>query len=340
MVKTVGNNIDISIIIINYNTFELTCNCIKSIIKETKNINYELIIVDNKSTKDDPNLFLKEFPEVKLIISPKNLGFAGGNNLGLELAKSKYVLLLNSDTVILNDAIYKTWHYLEKSSADVGVLGCKLLNPDGSLQPSTGEKTRGGYSIKKLIYKELTNNPIYFHLDKRFKTDENKNLSQTDQQEVYETNLVVGAYMLVRKEVFEKAGLLDEDFFMYNEELEWCNRIVRAGFKILFYPFAEIIHIGKQSSSNINMSRQIYLSQALFYFKVLGYRGYFMYILINFFNLITNVLFYPFLSKNSQFGVGQYIKKFGGSLYQMLSIIVHYQKKTSSGKVPLKSSDL
>ena len=333
---------DISIIIINYNTFEVTCNCIKSIIEETKGVNYELILVDNKSTKDNPKLFISRFPEVKLIESQKNLGFAGGNNLGIAIAKGKYILLLNSDTIILNNAIYKSWEYLEKSSPEIGVLGCKLLNPDKSIQISTGGKTVDGYSLKKLILQELANNPIYFHLSNRSKANvESQNISKNGKDEIYETNLIYGAFMLIRREVLEKAGSLDNDFFMYSEDLEWCNRILVNGFKIIYFPFAEIIHLDKQSSKNdnSNMSRQIYLSQALFNLKALGYQGYFLYILINLLNLAANILLYPFLSKSSKGAVSQYIKKFGGGLGQMFSIILFYKKKTSSGRAPLKSSE-
>jgi len=344
MTRAVNATVDISIIIINYNTFELTCNCIKSIIDETKgvNFNYEIILVDNKSTKDNPKLFISRFPEVKLIISQKNLGFAGGNNLGIEASKGKYVLLLNSDTIVLNNAIYKSWEYLEKSSPDIGVLGCKILNPDKSIQTSTGGKNVDGYSLKKLIFQELQNNPIYFHLSNRSKHNNEKQcLPNYNENEIYETNVIYGAFMLVKGEVLDRAGSLDNDFFMYSEDLEWCDRIIKSGFKIIYYPFAEIIHFDKQSSKNEkrNMTRQIYLSQALFCLKVLGYSGYILYIFINLLNLATNLLLYPFLSKNSKKNVSQYIKKFASSLNQMSSIILHYKKETSSGKAPLKSSE-
>ena len=128
---------NVSIIIINYNTFELTCACIQSVLDKTLDINFELILVDNASVECDPGLFSQKFPSIKLIRSGTNLGFAGGNNLGIKVAKGEYILLLNSDTVLKNNAIKISCDRL-KSSPGIGVLSCKLLYPDERVQPVAG----------------------------------------------------------------------------------------------------------------------------------------------------------------------------------------------------------
>ena len=123
----------VSVIIINYNTYALTSNCIRSVIKFTNSANYEIVLVDNASTECDPTKFLIEFPQIVLIKSPDNGGFAYGNNLGIENAKGDYLLLLNSDTLLLEDTISKTVNYV-KEQQDIGVLGCRMVYPDKKIQ--------------------------------------------------------------------------------------------------------------------------------------------------------------------------------------------------------------
>ena len=123
----------VSIILINYNTFQLTCNCIESIIQFTKGVDYEIILVDNNSIECDANLFLQKFSNVKLIKSAENGGFAKGNNLGIKQANGDFILLLNSDTYLIDDAISKTVNYYQQNKLN-GIIGCKMLYPNGTLQ--------------------------------------------------------------------------------------------------------------------------------------------------------------------------------------------------------------
>jgi len=225
---------DVSIIIINYNTFELTCDCIKSVIAYTK-CNYEIILVDNASTEKDPDLFLIEFPAIRLIKSEKNLGFSKGNNLGIEYASGDYILLLNSDTLLLNDAVDITLRRIKQDDS-LGMVAAQLLNPDRTVQPTSCEQKK----IRKLLG---TTFKLHVFL-KYFKP-----LSPDPNNEHY-TDWVWGAYMLIPKTVLAKfpEGKLQDTFFMYVEDIQWCYTIKKLGYKILYMPQAQVLHYGSASS--------------------------------------------------------------------------------------------
>ena len=123
----------LSIIIINYNTFQLTCNCIQSIKEKLHDLTYEIILVDNDSSECDPNLFLKKFPDIRLIVSAENTGFTGGNNIGIAKAKGEYILLLNSDTELINNAPKICYDYMQQHP-EVGMTTAQLIYPDGKIQ--------------------------------------------------------------------------------------------------------------------------------------------------------------------------------------------------------------
>jgi GT2 family glycosyltransferase len=225
---------DVSIVIINYNTFDLTCDCIKSVIEHTK-CKYEIILVDNASTEKDPALFAGRFPSIKLVKSDKNLGFSKGNNLGIEHATGEYILLLNSDTVLLNDAVDITLRRI-KSDNKLGVVAAQLLNPDRTVQPTSCEQIR----IRKLL-------GTTFKLHVLFKYF--KPLSPDPNNEHY-TDWVWGAYMLIPRTVLAKfpGGKLQDTFFMYVEDIQWCYTIKKLGYKILYMPQAQVLHYGSASS--------------------------------------------------------------------------------------------
>jgi GT2 family glycosyltransferase len=236
-------NISLSIIIINYNTFETTCDCLKSLYKFNPKCSFEVLLVDNASSECDPNLFLEKFPTAKLIQSAKNLGFAGGNNLGLDHAIGEYILLLNSDTIFIEDCITPCIEFMEHNPK-IGVLNPKLLNPDLSYQKNARRFkniTREFLDffrpfIKLLPYKFYSK---YF-LNQYFKGDYNA-----------ECDWVSGAFFLTKREVINKfkAKKLDDRFFMYGEDTLWCFLIQQFGFSIYFLAEPQIIHIGSVSTN-------------------------------------------------------------------------------------------
>lgn len=229
-------NIELSIIIINYNTAKLTLDCIKSVVKHTKLKNFEIILIDNASEKVDlRNLSknIKQFENVELVKSRENLGFAAGNNLGLKKAKGKYVLFLNSDTIVESNLLKEMVDWLEKNK-EYGLASCALKNPDGSLQQN------GGYFPNLLtVFKWM----FFIKTSKQF----HPNLSLYKKSR--DLDWITGAFMLFRKQVLDEVGGFDPDYFMYTEDVDLCFRVRKAGWKVKYLHKWSITHFGGQSSN-------------------------------------------------------------------------------------------
>ncbi|CAN5344047.1 glycosyltransferase family 2 protein [soil metagenome] len=227
-------SIDLSIIIVNYNTKELTLSSIFSVRKFTKNINYEIIVVDNGSTET-----LTESKDYKLIKSNENLGFAGGNNLGLKKAQGKYLLLLNSDTLIHNNVIGEMMDYLDKNS-EIGIATCALKGKDGKLQSNGGYFPTISSVFSWMMIQDLPfiDNIIQpFHPKIAFYTKSR------------ELDWVTGAFLLTRREVINQIGYLDDDYFMYVEDTDFCFRAKKKGWGIFYNADFSITHLGGASSA-------------------------------------------------------------------------------------------
>lgn len=240
----------VSIIIVNYNTFQITCNCIESVIRFTKQVSHEIIVVDNASPNDKPDDFLSRFPSVKLIKSETNGGFAKGNNLGISAATGDTILLLNSDTILTEDSISMAVAYLRDHPA-IGALGVRLIYPDGKIQ-HTARKFRSIRNelldlfrpfLKLLPYKtraELMLNQ-YFNCD--FNTP---------------CDWVSGAFLMFPASVLSglPGNKLDERFFMYGEDQLWCYQFSMLGHQSFFYAETTVVHIHNASTE---VSKQLAL---------------------------------------------------------------------------------
>lgn len=225
--------IDLSIIIINYNTPKLTLACLKSIEKHVKNINYEIILIDNDSS-DDSSKLLKNYLN---ILNKENLGFAKANNQGIKIARGRYILLLNSDTEFTSSFLDKMLDRLDKEE-NVGIATCALRNPDKSLQVS------GGYFPNLArVFTWMTIQDLAF-IDSLIKPFHPKNAFKKEMDLDWGT----GAFFLIKKEVIKEIGMLDEDYFMYTEEVDFCFRAKKAGWRVLYLPEWSIIHYGGASS--------------------------------------------------------------------------------------------
>jgi GT2 family glycosyltransferase len=250
-----GGLMKVSIIIINYNTFQITCDCIESVIQYTQRLPYEIVLVDNASPNDDPDEFLKRFPSIRLIKSKENTGFAGGNNLGITAATGDIILLLNSDTILTEDSISIAAEALEQRK-DVGALGVRLVYPDGRLQ-HTARKFRsiknelldvGRPVLKLLPYKKRAGIMLnqYFHGD-------------------YDTyaDWVSGAFMMFHRSLLKKLplGKLDERFFMYGEDQLWCFQFQQLGYRNFYLASTTVIHINNASTEP---SKQLKLLKKFF----------------------------------------------------------------------------
>ncbi|MDI6644787.1 MAG: glycosyltransferase family 2 protein [Methanobacteriaceae archaeon] len=259
---------DLSIIIVNYRTYHLTKQVIESIITKDHSLSFDIYVVDNASGDGSLEKLKKDFHDevdqgiITFISNPKNNGFAHANNVAIKRSSAKYILLLNSDTVILDDCLEKCVNYME-SHEKIGALGCKVLLPDGSLDKAC----RRSFPDVDVSFYRMSGLSKIFPRSRRFGR---YNLTYLDENETYEIECLVGAFMMVRREVINQIGLLDETFFMYGEDIDWCYRIKAAGWKIVYYADAEVIHYKGSSSShkeNPKLIYEFYRAMYLFYNK-------------------------------------------------------------------------
>lgn len=278
----------LSVIIVNFRTFELTCNCIRSIHQHVNGLPYEIILVDNAPVENKEAAFKSLFPELIYLKTAKNVGFAGANNLGMTYANGRYLLLLNSDTLVFDNSIQRCVGFMENDAAqEIGVLGCKLLNENQAYQTSF-------YPFRKntILNYLLTNNIL---LAKLFRVD--RYFKETGQ--VLEVGDVSGAFMLLRKKVAAEVGAFDPDFFLYFEETEWCRERIGKRYKVVYYPLAAIIHLGGKSAPQAPMLIQSKISLALLWYKK-GWLHYILYCIFSHLNILFNLLVYPFVQKRTR----------------------------------------
>ena len=234
--------IDVSIVIVSFNTIDVTRQCLEHVRKHAAAVKHEVLVVDNASVDGSADMVAAEFPEARLIRSDENRGFAGGNNPAMKIARGRYILLLNSDAFLAGGALEKTIQYLD-DHPDTGVLGCKLTDPDGTMQASA--RMLPG-PLNKILH--ITGLAARFPGSKFFGRVD---YTWWDHSEPRTVGWVVGAYFLIRRETMEDIGVLDEQYFLYFEEIDYCLTALRAGWEVVFYPHAEIVHIGGQSTVKV-----------------------------------------------------------------------------------------
>lgn len=249
---------NLSIIVVSWNVKALLRDCLHSIGEENDALNVEVIVVDSASSDGSPEMVRKEFPWVTLIASDENLGYPRGNNVGIAASGGRHVLILNPDTVILNNALKTMVEYLD-SHIDVGVVGPQLLNSDGSVQSSRRRFPSLLTGVFESTWLESLAPDIllrrYYGLD------------LADDQES-DVDWITGAALMVPRRVIDHVGLFDEGYFMYSEELDWCRRINDAGWRIVYLPAAQVIHLVGKSSEQAVTARHVNFQQAkLRYFR-------------------------------------------------------------------------
>lgn len=252
-------NILVSIIIVNYNTRELVKNCLSSILKLTEGLTYEVIIVDNASEDDLQDLIAKEFPWVKLINSKVNLGFGKANNLAAEHALGTFLFFLNSDTVLLNNAVKLLSDYL-LSNKTMGICGANLYNAE--LMPATSfSQTMPG------IYCDV--DYFFFNMFTRVRHGKNLNFNYTDRPMAVD-GFISGADLMIRTDIFKSLKGFDRDFFMYYEETELTYRVKQLGFLVASVPAAKILHLEGASEVVKEASLRRTFASKLLYYKKTG----------------------------------------------------------------------
>jgi len=243
----------VSIIIVNYNTFQLTSNCIRSVIEHTKGVSYEIVLVDNASKECNADLFLQEFPEIVLVKSTINGGFAKGNNWGIEKAKGEYILMLNSDTYLIEDSISTAINHFEQHSS-IGALGVRMVYPNLKIQ-NTARRFR---SIQLELLDLFRFIPKFKSYPNRAKLMLGKYFNSDFSTEC---DWVNGAFFMFSKSILKKlsAKKLDERFFMYGEDQLWCYQFKQLGFPSYFLSNTTIVHINN-GSTNKNKHLQLILT--------------------------------------------------------------------------------
>ena len=232
---------DLSIIILNYKSQGLTRQCLRGIKSANIELAYEVIVVDNCSGDMSPKSLQKEFTDIKIIALPKNKGYAAGNNAGIRQAQGKYVLILNPDVAVFPRSMEKLVQFMNEHQ-EVGIAGPKLINPDGTIQSSC-------YRFPAWHTPILRRTPLgkvswaRKYLDKYLMKD-------FDHQSSCPVDWLLGACLIVRRQALDKVGLLDENYFLYIEDTDWCRRFWENGYQVYYIANIELVHYHKRESAS------------------------------------------------------------------------------------------
>jgi GT2 family glycosyltransferase len=234
--------LQLSIIIVNYNTFQLTCKCIASLYEKLEGMQFEIVLVDNASTECAPSLFKQQFPGITLVASETNTGFTGGNNLGISHSTGEYLLLLNSDTELINNAPKITYDYMQQHP-EVGMTTAQLIYPDGRIQANCRRFRTIGWELLEVF-------PFWRLLSKE-KGEQLMLHHYFDHRSFADCDWVWGAYMMFPRKILNQltGHKLGDDFFMYCEDVLWCWQFKELGYKIHFLPQAKVMHVHRGSVS-------------------------------------------------------------------------------------------
>ena len=229
----------LSVVFLSYNTRDLTRQALSSVLAAVEGLEVEIFVVDNASADGSADMVAEEFPQVKLICNAANVGFAAGNNVALRQVTGEYALLINTDTIVRRDALRTMVEFLD-AHPEAGACGCKILDPDGTLQLDS----RRGFPTPLAAFCKMSGlsrlfpkHPLIAHY----------HMTYLDPEQTTEVEVLSGSCMMVRKAAMDQVGLLDEDYFMYGEDIDWCYRFHQAGWKIYYVPTTAIIHFRGES---------------------------------------------------------------------------------------------
>jgi len=243
---------DLTVVIVSYNVSALLRQCLKTVNRARQGINCEIFVVDNNSTDGSCSVVRQEFPYVNLIENSTNAGFSAAGNQALRLAKGRYILLLNPDTLLEENSLTACIGFME-SHQDAGALGVKMVNGEGEYLP---ESKRCLPSVSSAFFKSFGLSFI-FPGSKLFNRYYH---AEVGMDETAQTEVISGAFMFIRREILDRTGLLDEDFFMYGEDIDLSYRILKAGYLNYYFPQVKVTHF-----KGCSTPRQNYDDIALFY---------------------------------------------------------------------------
>lgn len=291
--------IDLSVIVVDFNSAELTITSVQSILENKGNCQLEIIIIDNSPSKTIQLLELsKKNQLIKYYHTSSNLGYGRANNIGINKSKGEFILIINPDIKIIHGKLDQLVNYARKTK-QLGALSCRLTNSDGTFQESRS------YNVGS-VYSRLTSNIIFSKLIK------NKKWLLPHNNKI---DALMGSFLLFPKDVILKTGYFDPDFFMYSEEIELCHRIAKKKYKLYYYEYMTISHINGGTIKDKKWQfNQKLLSDFLFNKKAFGLKGYLLHHFLFLTNIFSNYLFYYFLSlemrQQTQFSMIGYFTQF------------------------------
>jgi GT2 family glycosyltransferase len=255
-----ARSLDVTIVIVAWNVRHYVEQCLASVFDQTRGISFEVIYVDNASTDKTAEFVRSSYPAVTVIQNQRNLGFIKANNQAIRIARGRYVLLLNSDTIVLDNAIARTVAFADRNPG-AAVVGCKVLNPDKSLQ-------RSCFMHGSLLNLFLAAT----YLARLFPKSQffgRERMTWWDFEQSREVDVVVGCFSLVRKIALEQVGLMEELFFVYGDDMDWCYRFKQANWQVMYTPDAQIIHYGGQTTQTLTnvFTLQLYGVQLQYFSK-------------------------------------------------------------------------
>lgn len=283
---------DLSISIVSFNTKDLLKRCLISIFKYTKNLNFEVIVVDNASLDGSVDMIKKGFPQVKLIVNKKNLFFSKANNQALKISRGKYFLILNSDLFFVNNSIKKMLDFLKKNRAVGACEGLELYEdkkiiPTGSKQSTIlidfFELSIVGRQIKRILDS----------LGIRKNLIDDYRMTESNRRETFEVEVGCDAFLMVKKKILDKIGGYDDKLKLYYTENDLCLRIKKSGFKIIHFASAYVFHKVSASTDKLGWQKSdIYYKDLLYYYRKNGfyYFPFFLYLLLNFEKFILKII--------------------------------------------------
>jgi len=261
---------DLTISIVSYNSLSFLRECLNSILSSPPGVGHEIIVVDNASSDGTDEFVKKNYPEIILIPNKRNIGFAAANNRAIEESRSKYVLLINSDCMVYKKSLGSLVEFMEKNP-EVGIAGPKIVNSDGTIQFSC---RRFPSVFNAAAHTILTNifpdNPF----SKKYK------LADIGRDNPFKVDWVSGSCMIIRRKALEDTGILDENYFMYVEDLDICYRMWQKNWEVQYYPEAEIMHHIAGSSGSGEIKASFRMQKSVFYFFWKNYRRSWKIILI------------------------------------------------------------
>ena len=240
----------LSVIIVNYNVQHFLEQCLKSVFKSIQNIEVEVWVVDNNSVDGSVAMIKEKFPNVKLVALKDNLGFSKGNNLAIKQSKGKYTLLLNPDTLVEEDTFKKILKFMD-SNPIAGGLGVKMVDGKGNFLP----ESKRSLPTPSVAFYKIFGLSSLFPKSKRFGK---YHCGHLDKNNNHEIEILSGAFMLMRKEALDKVGLLDEDFFMYGEDIDLSYRLIKGGYKNYYFSDTRIIHYKGESTKKGSVNYDFY----------------------------------------------------------------------------------